>query len=268
MAPEAGAGSLAALGPLAVLASDPANSAVVTDFDGTLAPIVPDPETAVPIGGATAVLARLARVFGVVGVVSGRPVPYLRHRLADAGPALRLVGVYGLQWWEDGEVRFVAGAEEWTAKAAQVLAGARAEAPPGVGVEDKTVSVTVHWRMAPDAGDWAHRFADHWGKATGLVVHRSRMAIDFRPPLPIDKGSALRSLVAGCRAACFAGDDTGDLAAFATLDELAAAGMATVRIAVADAESPPGLIGAADMVVEGPGDAVALLERLADAAER
>ncbi len=257
------------LGPLAVLLEEPGTSAVLTDFDGTLAPIVADPAAAVPLPGAPAVLAALARRFGVVAVVSGRPAAFLAGRLAAAGPAVRLFGVYGLEWIEDGEVRLAPEAEPWRAAASEVVAAARREfAGEAVGIEDKGVSVTVHWRQSPAAGGRAVAFARVWSARTGLALQPGRRAVEFRPPVGIDKGAVVERLARGCRAACFAGDDAGDLAAFAALDRLAAEGTRTVRLAVADEESPPELVDAADMVVNGPAEALDVLAALAGEAGR
>ena len=254
------------IGPLAALLADPATSAVLTDFDGTLSPIVDDPERARALPEAAPTLARLAGRFKAVAVVSGRPVGFLVHQLAGAGPGVRLFGVYGLEWWEAGRRRVAPEAEPWLAPAAAVAAAARAEAPAGVGVEAKGPAVAVHWRRAPEAGAWAVSFAERWASRTGLVVQPGRRALEFRPPVPVDKGRVVETVAAGCSAVCFAGDDAGDLAAFGALDRLAAAGAAVVRLAVADAESPPQLVARADMVVDSPHEAVGLLRSLADAA--
>ena len=80
--------------PFAAFLAAPDRAAILTDFDGTLAPIVEDPATAHPLPGAADVLERLAKRYAVVGVVSGRPVEYLRSRLGDG---LWLSGVYGLE---------------------------------------------------------------------------------------------------------------------------------------------------------------------------
>ena len=240
---------------------------MLTDYDGTLAAIVPDPAAAVPEPGATAVLARLAGSFGTVGVVSGRPAAFLQDRLGDAGAHVRLFGVYGFEWVEDGAVRRAPEVEPWCEPAARLAAAARAEAPPGVGVEEKGPAVAIHWRQAPASGAWGLAFAERWAGTTGLELQRGRMAVELRPPVPIDKGSTVERLAQGCAAACFLGDDAGDLAAFAALDRLATTGVATVRVAVADEESPPELVAAADVVVRGPAEAIALLEQLADAVE-
>jgi trehalose 6-phosphate phosphatase len=253
------------LGALACLAEAPSTTVLCTDFDGTLSLIVEDPEAAVPLPTAAAVLGRLADRFATVAVVSGRPVTFLAAALADAGPRLRLYGVYGLEWWEDGGVRVAPEAEPWLAPAAEVAVTASRLAPPGVGVEAKGPALAIHWRRAPEAGAWAQAFATEAAARTGLVLQPGRRALELRPPLTIDKGAVVERLAAGATAACFAGDDAGDLPAFAALDRLAAAGMAVVRLAVADAETPPALVAGADVVVGSPVEALALLGRLADA---
>ncbi|HTS14724.1 MAG TPA: trehalose-phosphatase, partial [Candidatus Sulfotelmatobacter sp.] len=168
--------------------AEPSASAVLSDFDGTLAAIVPDPATAVAVPGATAVLARLAAAFGVVGVVSGRPAAYLAQRLAGAGERVHLFGVYGFEWVEHGTVVRAPEVEPWCEPAARLAAAARAEAPPGVGVEEKGPAVAIHWRQAPSSGSWGLEFAERWAQSTGLEVQRGRMAVELRPPVPIDKG--------------------------------------------------------------------------------
>jgi len=256
----------ASLGALAPLLIAPATTAILTDFDGTLSLIVPDPDAAVALPTAAGVLARLAQHFAAVAVVSGRPAAFLSAALAGVGPSVRLFGVYGLEWLEEGEVRVAPEAEPWLAPAAEVVAAAVREAPDGVGVEAKGAALAIHWRRAPEAGVWAQTFARRWAQRTGLVLQPGRRALELRPPLPIDKGRVVEQVAAGCTAACFAGDDAGDLSAFAALDRLAAGGMRTVRLAVADEESPPELVAAADLVVDGPVQALVLLGGLADAA--
>lgn len=239
---------------------------MLTDFDGTLAPIVPDPETARPLPGAAAVLGRLSEVFGLVAVISGRPVPFLAEHLAGAGPGLRLYGGYGVEWLEDGARHRDPAVEPWLDPLAEVAAAAVAQAPLGVGVEDKGYAVTLHWRRAPDRAGWGDRFAREWADRTGLRLQPGRMAVELRPPVGPDKGTVVQRLGRGCRAASFAGDDAGDLAAFAALEILRGEGVGVARVAVADIESPPALLSAADVVVHGPVEALALLEALADAA--
>jgi trehalose 6-phosphate phosphatase len=139
---------------------------------------------------------------------------------------------------------------------------ARSNAPPGVRVEPKGLTVTLHWRGAPDAEAWVRQFCDDERRRVGLVAREARLSLELAPPLSVDKGTVVRSLAAGFSAvACF-GDDLGDLAAFDALDDLGAAGIAVARVAVVDAESPAAVADAADVIVDGPEGAVALLRLL------
>lgn len=252
---------------MAPLVADPPRSAIVTDFDGTLSPIVDDPGRARPLDGAADLLGRLARRFAIVAVVSGRPVSFLAEQLAGAVAPVRLVGLYGLEWsGSDGVVTREPGAEAWRPVVVDVTERLRAGAPPGVEVEFKGLSVTVHWRRAPQAESWAAAEVAAEEVRSGLRAHPGRFSTELRPDLAVDKGTTVSRLVEGCSAACYLGDDLGDLPAYAALTRLAAEdGMAAVTVAVIDPESPPEVARAADLEVSGPGEALALLDWLADA---
>jgi trehalose 6-phosphate phosphatase len=91
------------------------------------------------------------------------------------------------------------------------------------------------------------------------------MVWELRPAVRSDKGDAVRRIVAesGARSVVVAGDDLGDLAAFAAAAELVAEGGDALRVAVRSAEAPPALGSEADLVVEGPPGLRELLEALA-----
>src|ERR1700680_3870572 len=82
-------------GVLAPIVDDPGAAAVVTDFDGTIAPIVDDPARSRPLADALTAFRALVGSLAVVGVVSGRPVDFLRAHVPVDG--LALVGQYGLE---------------------------------------------------------------------------------------------------------------------------------------------------------------------------
>jgi len=98
------------------------------------------------------------------------------------------------------------------------------------------------------------------------------MAAEVRVPVPVDKGTVVTALLAEhrVRVAAFAGDDTGDRAAFAALARRAAdePGFAGLRIAVRSGEAPTGLVDDADVVVDGPPGLAAMLGDLAAALRR
>lgn len=87
-------------------------------------------------------------------------------------------------------------------------------------------------------------------------------SVELLLPIRADKGTVIRNWAAGLRAACYLGDDLGDLAAFAALDQLAARGIATTRIAVRSDEAPAEVLQAADMILDAPEGAAKLLQTL------
>jgi trehalose 6-phosphate phosphatase len=254
--------------PLRPLAARPNEAAVLVDFDGSISAIVDDPAAARVLPPARDALARLIGVVATVAVVSGRPVEFLA-RAIDV-PGLTLVGQYGLERMVDGRAVVDPRAEPYLDAVASAADEVEHELPD-LHVERKAgIAVTVHWRTAPGRESHAVEVVDRIARHHGLAVYPTRMAREVRPPVPADKGTAVEALVDGAANACFAGDDRGDLDAFATLARLEAAGRLehAVRIAVGSAEAPPELIAQAELVVDGPGGLVSVLEELADAARR
>ncbi len=240
-------------------------AALFVDFDGSLSPIVDDPAAARALPAARAALARVVPLIGRAAVVSGRPATFLRDALGIGG--LLYVGAYGLERVVDDEIVVDPRVEPWV----DVIARAAAEAEvalPGLLVERKgQVAVTVHWRAEPERGREASAWADAAAARLGLEAPlRGRMAVELRPPVPVDKGSVVEELAAGMSVAAFAGDDEGDLSAFASLRRLAREHRLgdAVSIGVASTEGPAA-IAEADVVVDGPPALAELLDALADA---
>ena len=244
---------------LAVFVAQPDRSGVYADFDGTLAPIVEDPAAARALDGTAAALAALTGRYARVGVISGRPVRFLLDNIA--APGVDLWGEYGLERVIDGEIRAADGAESWRGVVEDVASRAQAD---GIAerVERKSLSVTLHWRGDPQREAAVRSWVADEAARTGLEVLPARKAAELRPPLRRDKGTALATAAAGLGAACFLGDDRGDLAAFDALDRLAGDGVHVTRIAVRSSEMPEELERRADIVVDGPEGALELLRAL------
>jgi trehalose 6-phosphate phosphatase len=258
---------------LDALLADPGRALVGFDFDGTLAPIVDDPEQARAHPGVRPALERLAPSLGRVAVVTGRPATTAVEYSGLAGlPGLTVLGHYGLERWTAGEVQTPSshpGVESARDRLPRVLADA--SAPAGTAVEDKGHAVAVHVRRAADpAAAMAavegplRRLADE----TGLAVEPGRMVLELRPP-GMDKGAALRGLLEQetPSVVVFAGDDLGDLAAFAAVEDARAAGIPGLLVCSGSTEVTA-LAERADLVVDGPAGVVALLDELAAALER
>jgi len=250
---------------LAPLVADPAGACLLCDCDGTLAPIVDDPAAAAPLPASVAALHHLAGRLGRVAVVSGRPAAWLHDRFGDG---LVLSGLYGLERVEadgHGHVDVLAEAAPWRQVVAEVTERAEATAPAGVGIERKGLSVTLHFRTAPEHRGWVEGFVAAEAEATGLEPAGAKASVELRPPLPFDKGTAARQLVEGFTTVAYLGDDAGDLPAFALLDELAEAGVTTVKLVVDSDELAEAVRAAADVLVDGPDAVARLLSRLAAA---
>ena len=238
-------------------------AALFLDYDGTLAPIVDDPAGARPVPGVPDLLARLGARLAVVAVVSGRPLAYLSAALGRP-PGVRMAGLYGMEEiGADGVVRRDPDAERWRAHVQEVNDVLRRRTPPGVEVEPKGLTVTVHWRRAPEAESWVRASAFSEAARTGLRVQPGRMSVELRPPVAADKGTVVARLGARHRVVGCFGDDVGDIPAFEAVSALGRAGAETVTVAVVDEESPPELLALADVTVAGPDGAVALLEAIA-----
>ena len=248
---------------LAPFRADPAGTGVFSDFDGTLARIVDDPADARPLPGVAEVLGELAGRYGRVGVISGRPAAFLQSHLGGRG--LFLSGLYGLELVEEGgDVRAVDEADRWRSVVEDVACAAEGGLPPGVSVERKGLSVTVHHRLDPSQEGVSKAWAEEQAEATGLVLHPARMSYELRPPVQRDKGTVLAEAADGRRQVCFLGDDRGDLEAFDTLDRMATGGATVLKVAVASPEAPEEMLERADLVVDGPEGSLSVLRGLLD----
>lgn len=245
-------------GALEPFVTMPARAALLTDFDGTLAPIVGVPEEAVPLPEVPVMLGQLSSALGLVAVVSGRPVSFLR-RLLPAG--VTLVGQYGLERLVDGELTEHEQAGAWREVISDLESSLLARCPEGTRVEAKGFSLTIHYREHPENESAIREAAAEQARRSGLMVRDARMSIELHPPVDVDKGTTVRDLARNMRSICFIGDDEGDLLAFDTLDDLALEGLTTLRIAVESAESPEELLARADVVLSDANEVVAFLQR-------
>jgi trehalose 6-phosphate phosphatase len=241
----------------------PGRAGVLTDFDGTLAPIVDHPDAARPLPGVVETLTRLAARYRTVAVVSGRPAAYLLDRL-NGVEGVVLCGLYGLERVTDGAITVPPEAAQWRSVIDQVATAAELQAPPGVYVERKGLSVGLHVRNAPQRAEWIAAWAKRQAAERGLLVGAGKMAVELLPPVHADKGTVVADLATGLDAVCFLGDDLGDMAAFDALSKLADSGVHTLAVAAASDETPAELLHRADLVVNGPEGALALLQLLAD----
>jgi trehalose 6-phosphate phosphatase len=237
---------------------------IATDFDGTLAPLVPDPENSRPVDGVVDALAALTRRGAQVAVITGRAADtVVRLGGFDAVPGVVVEGLYGMQRWQAGRLS--------SPESPPAIDRLRVELPPVVAsgdpdvwIEDKGLSLVVHARRAddPDAAlaELREPVTALAGRL-GLEVHPGSDVLEIRIP-GFDKAAALARLATDRQAVLFLGDDLGDLPAFDKIRTLRSAGVTAYSVAVRSSGVAE-LDGAADLDVADPAAATALLTALA-----
>lgn len=255
---------------------DPATLAILLDVDGTLAPIVRDSADASVPTEVRRTLIGLNRRFGLVACVSGRQSEDARRVVGVGG--LTYIGGHGSELLRPGvsEPEVDPQLDIWGEPVTETATEAARELH-GLGIrrEEKGAIAALHWRGAPDEDEarTALEQVAERAEARGLAVHWGRKVLEIRPPVPFDKGRAVRKLLSddvstpGIGAALYAGDDTTDLDVFRILDSMVADGdlEVAVKVAVASTESPPDLIAESDIAVAGPEGAADLLLELLEA---
>jgi len=253
------------------LRANPARAAILTDVDGTLAPIVERPELAAVPARASELLRTLNRRYGLVGCVSGRQA--LEARRLVGVEEIAYAGNHGLELLMPGEDRpqldpSLAGAERAAADFVARLDGEKLTAV-GFRLEDKGPIQSLHWRGVADeraAEARAHEIAAAAGRAE-LEPRWGRKVLELRPLGGGGKDAAVAALLSGgdIASAVFAGDDRTDLDAFRRLRELHEEGRLenVLCVGVISAEAPPELTEECDLAVDGPDGWVSLLEELA-----
>jgi trehalose 6-phosphate phosphatase len=233
----------------------PRSVAVLTDIDGTLAPIVPTPDMSEVSEELKDLLRRLSERYLLVAGISGR-------KTEDGFDLIGLDDIvyfcnHGFEILRDGEVEVIPEALPYQEKIQELERLAREElVPQGAFVEEKGITASIHFRnVPPDVGERCVEFVEREGERLGLRVTVGRGVVEARPPIRADKGTAVSTLVEEYRPrkAMFIGDDTTDLDAFRELEKLREEGTLQdiLRIGVASEEGPPEIEDEADIVVYG-----------------
>jgi len=217
------------------------DSLLAFDFDGTLAPIVADPDRAVLPDTTRALLSALA-AHRRCAVLSGRALDDLRARLAGL-PLVALVGNHGLEIaGEPPPEGLRAGVHAWSAELRERLAHL-----PGVRVEDKGLTLSVHFRGAPAPERTEAAIRAVADELQGARVFGGKSVVNVAPDGAPDKGDALAALmaVAPTPGALYVGDDETDESAFALAAELPVLG---VRVGPGAATRAPHVLPDRDCV--------------------
>ena len=167
--------------------------ALFLDMDGVLAPLAPRPEDVVPVARRPEVLRRLAeRLEGRLAIVSGRTLAEI-DRISEAA-ASAASGVHGLERRRhDGSLE--RSAPHPAVRGAHAAFAAYAADRPGMIVEDKAVSVGLHYRQAPGFAADARALGETIARETGLTIQHGDHVLELKTP-GTSKGTAVRAFMA------------------------------------------------------------------------
>lgn len=239
---------------------------VALDFDGTLSPIVDNPDVAHIHDRAAEILDDLSARVRTIAVVTGRParqvlalggLDEVGDAIGEHGRELVVLGQYGNERWTSAQRRVVspkppAGLSGFIGDLPRLLR--RAEVPDA-WIEEKGLAVAVHTRRTEDPAAAFARLLPVLAAAAAdrhLSVEPGRLVIEIRAS-GMDKGIALRNLVAetGAEAIVFVGDDLGDMPAFEAVNDMRAAGMPGLLVC-SGSDEQSALRELSHLVVQGP----------------
>lgn len=247
-------------------------SGLITDIDGTISGMAPTPAQAVVTDTARQVLQRLTEQVAFVGVVTGRSAA--DGELLVGVPGLVYVGNHGTerrhngQSWSHPEAAATSAALKLALQDLHRRVVAMG-AGDGLVVEDKGLSASIHYRLAPNPDQvrlLLVELANEVAANAGLLVTEGRLVVELRPRVPVNKGTALVDLVREhhLRGVIFLGDDLTDVDAFRAVRQLREAGeIDGLRVGVLAPETQPEVLAETDVTVHGVPACVELLREIA-----
>ncbi|MFQ5473338.1 MAG: trehalose-phosphatase [Dehalococcoidia bacterium] len=229
--------------------------AVFTDIDGTLSPIVDNPDEAYVPAEIQNHLRSLMAEGVIVSMITGRSLDIARRIVGV--PVRAYAASHGIDVWVDGESVRPSRVEAWERKARQALAELRAiEGVSGITIEDKEFGLAIHYRRSGDRASVRESILSaisESASASEFEVHEGRMLVELRPKLDISKGTAVTDLVErfDAKGIVCLGDDVTDIDMFEAVGEFRGGDRLGVSIAVRSEEADERVLGSADYWVEG-----------------
>jgi trehalose 6-phosphate phosphatase len=244
---------------LAPLRANRSRSAILLDIDGTLAPIVENAADAGVPETTRQLMIAISRSYGLLACISGRRASEARAMVSIG--TIAYLGSHGAELLKSGwtEAQLDPALEKWSPRIDEFRRESDTQElrRRRVRIEDKGPIIAYHWRGAADEQD-ARAAIDglaEQAQEAGLEVHWGRKVMEVRPPVRIDKGLGVRTLLGDqpYEGVLYAGDDVTDLDAFRALRELQAQGQIThtVCVGVQSDDGPQAIEDAADLIVLG-----------------
>jgi trehalose 6-phosphate phosphatase len=248
---------------------DGVRAALITDIDGTISPIAPTPQAAIVLPEARTALETIARHLPLTAAITGRAAADGRAKVGLDG--LVYVGNHGFERWIDGRVEIAPEAAAARPALEAVIAALRAHLLPGMFIEDKRATLSIHYRAVDDPAAVEAAFSVLLAEvcaAHGLAHSSGHRLYEVRPRAPIDKGTAFASLIAeyAIGAAVWLGDDVTDADAMRAARALRESGQCAayaIGVTGVDGTTPTPVRKNADALLPGVESTAAWLSALA-----
>jgi trehalose 6-phosphate phosphatase len=188
------------------------NVLLAFDYDGTLAPIVEDPDAAFVRPRTRGLLEKLVHLYPCV-VISGRTQADVARRLRGLAFA-RVIGSHGLEPWQSTEA-FAARSRSWIRPLEKALHGI-----DGVVIEDKHYALAIHYRRARSKKRARASILEATASMDDVRIIGGKDVVNLIPRGAPHKGTALEAQRErlGCDTALYVGDDETDEDVFALDD--------------------------------------------------
>jgi len=228
---------------------------LITDVDGTLSPIVDNPDEARVTPQNKELLSELQQTLPLVAVVSGRSASDVHDKVGV--PGVVYVGNHGLERCVNGEVVVRPEVLQYRPDLKAAMKDLKPYMESGIHLEDKEVTLSVHYRRADDPQEaeiMLSQVVERVADEHNLRFFKGRMVFELRPPIDADKGSAFHHLISDhkLKAALYLGDDTTDVAALRMARQLRGRGACDAwGIGVESPGMPDELGDYADFLISG-----------------
>ncbi|MBG7609598.1 MAG: trehalose-phosphatase [Anaerolineae bacterium] len=231
---------------------------LVTDMDGTISYITEKPEDAVVTPRNYELLQELNKKLTLVAIISGRSVRSVTARMTF--PGVTYIGNHGLEHYVNGQVKYNFDIDEYIPKLDASVAELQKIDLSGVQVEDKGITVTLHYRQTENSDEVREQLyplVKEIAAKEGLDFFEGRMIFELRPPVKANKGIAFEKLVHELKldSAIYIGDDTTDIAALTMARQLRQENICyAIGIGVMSDNHPEELPQEADLLASGVSD--------------
>ena len=243
-----------------------------SDFDGTLTPLFDDPRNTTLSPAIRDTLSELSKRVEIVAVVSGRDMEFLREVIGL--DSVTYVGNHGLEVWKTEDEQQERHVQLPDGLLEDIQKGVRRIAVTGLSVENKGLSIAVHYRNASDptaARSALSQMLKSLAADHGLEIREGKMVLEIGPGAGVNKGTAVDRLARefGLMGAIFLGDDVTDCDAFDAVHRLIGErDLEGAAVAVVDEETPEAVLRKADYCLSGSEEVEEFLRWMAYASPR